>query len=264
MSANIVERPLAPRCLEWRIEHEARRNAVSPRDLEWIRGRCEALDGEIVVLTGAGEAAFCAGFDLQALAQEVDALDAVDDLAAAPDRSLMAATAAMHRARAVFIAALNGPVVGAGVELAVTCDLRVACPRASLQVPAARLGVVYHADGLARMHAVLGPALTRRMLLTNARVDARTAHDHGAIDELTEDAETARTRAAALAAEIAELAPLSVLGNRRLLRSLDAARLPAEALEAHLEARRRAYASEDHAEARRAVAQRRPPRFQGK
>jgi len=253
---SIHARSLAPRVLEWRIDNQARRNAVAPDDLRWIAQQASTLDGEIVVLTGDGEAAFCAGFDLKSLATATEAT---------PDLTLMEATNAMAQARAVFIAAVAGPAVGAGVELAAACDFRVAHARATFRVPAGRLGVVYHAEGLARLHAVFGGALTRRMLLAGATVDAEEAAAvAGAVDELVPAAADVGERARAMASRISQLAPLSVHGNRRLLRALDLAALPDELLRAHDRARAEAYASEDHAEARAAVSQRRDPKFAGR
>jgi enoyl-CoA hydratase/carnithine racemase/uncharacterized protein YqeY len=122
--------------------------------------------GEVVILTGEGDTSFCAGFDLDALPEDSGAL------ALPPDAPLFAATAALRRADATLIAVLHGHVFGAGVELACSCDLRIARDDARFVIPAARLGVVYHADGVALLQRCFGLALTQRLLLLGETVSA--------------------------------------------------------------------------------------------
>jgi len=233
--AGIQEHQLEPGVLRWLLDKPARRNAIDPAMFAWITRRCASLSGEVVILRGAGEQAFTAGFDLKSLAERSASQPAP------PDDVLIAATTAMLAADATFIAALNGYVIGAGVELIASCDLRVACERASLRVPAGKLGVVYHAAGLARIHAAFGPTVARRLFLageTVAIADARASLTAlVAAEEL--DAEVL-----ALAQRVGSLSPRSVHGNRRLLRALDQlAGLAPDLLELHERARREAYAA---------------------
>jgi enoyl-CoA hydratase/carnithine racemase len=230
------EEQLGPGILRWVLDHPARRNAIGPAGFEWIATRCKQLRGEVVLIRGAGDAVFSAGFDLKALAEQVGS-----EQAGTPDLPLIAATAAMQDADATFVAVINGLVIGAGVELISACDLRLARPDASLRIPAGRLGVVYHAAGLTRIHAAFGPTVARRLMLAGdevAIVDARESLCALVeIDRL--DAE-----ALALAERIASQAAHSVAGNRRLLRALDRSRaLPADLLEVHELARLEAYSN---------------------
>jgi enoyl-CoA hydratase/carnithine racemase len=246
---------------------------------EWMAARCATLAGEIVLLRGAGEQAFSAGFDLKALAERLPGRTAerlpgrttegLPDRAAeqqqpsrgsapelrmgqppgiepasqpdAPDRAMIRATDAIADADATFIAVLNGYVIGAGVELISSCDLRIARFGVTLRVPAGKLGVVYHAAGLARIHAAFGPMVVRRLFLADDVVaieDAR-AGLCGVVEAERLDAE-----ALALAERVRSQTPRSVAGNRRLLRALDrATSLAPELLEAHERARRDAYAA---------------------
>ena len=227
------EQELEPGVLAWVIDNPARRNAIAPPVFEWIASRCAELAGEVVILRGAGDRAFSAGFDLTTLA------DLGVGTREQPDDVLIRATAAMQDADATFIAALNGYVIGAGVELVASCDFRIACPAASLRVPAGKLGVIYHAAGLARIHAAFGSTVVRRLFLANEQVpitDVRASLAHLVeLEQLDE-------QALALARRIRELSPHSVAGNRRLLRAIDrATALPADLLEAHEQARREAY-----------------------
>jgi enoyl-CoA hydratase len=259
----------------WWLCNAARRNAVSPAALEWIAARAPALAGEIVVLRGAGEAAiagrepggppgkaFCAGFDLTALL-DAPLPSATAEASALPDASLIAASAAMHRANATFVAALDGYAIGAGVELACACDLRVCARGVFFQVPAAELGVVYHAAGLVAVREAFGPAGARRLLMLGERLSAEDAWSAGALVRLCEPAAFEATLAEVLE-RLRRTAPLALRGNRDLLRRLDHGPLPAAAHEEHEAQRRAAYASEDHREARQARRERRPPRFRGR
>lgn len=248
--------------VRWTLHAPARKNPVTPEALAFIERRCATLDGETVVLRGAGDEAFCAGFDLTALANAARP-SAAASLDALPDAPLIAATAAMRRANATFVAAIEGYAIGAGVELACACDLRIARRGAWFQVPAARLGVVYHADGLARIRAVFGEANTAQLLMLGRRLDAEDAAKSGALVELVA-ADAFAAAVQRVITELARAAPLSLAANRELLRALSDAALPPARREAHDRARVAAYRSDDHREARAALAERRPPRFAGR
>lgn len=247
--------------ITWTLDAPARKNAINPAALAYIRSRCETLQGEVVVLRAAGSEAFCAGFDLTALARAgPPSADAGDD--ELPDATLIAATDAMRHANATFVAAVSGYAIGAGVELVCACDLRIASDNAWFQVPAARLGVVYHADGLARIRAVFGDAGAGALLLLGRRLPAAQAQRAGALLDVVPQPQLDEA-VAQLVAALAKGAPQSIAGNRTLLRALSEATLPADVRQAHADARRRAYGSADHREARDAVAQGRHPEFTG-
>jgi enoyl-CoA hydratase/carnithine racemase len=224
---------------EWAITNPRRRNAIDPDGLRWITGTCPDLRGEVVVLRGAGDDPFCAGFDLTQLQPQPDEL---------PDAVLARATAAMVAADATFVAAVGGYAIGAGVELLASCDIVVAQQDAWLRVPVAQIGVVYHADGLRRIAATFGPAVTQRLLLLNEKVPASQAI--GAIAHLT-SASDLESAVAEVVASLQRAAPASTRGHRRFLRALRAGQpLDGPFLESHEEARRAAYTSADHAAAR--------------
>ncbi|MBK8266324.1 MAG: enoyl-CoA hydratase/isomerase family protein [Nannocystis sp.] len=236
----VREESAAPGVLLWTLDHPQRRNVLDPLTLGWMVSRCSALRGEVVILTGAGEGVFSAGFDLRALPRL-----AAEDPGALPDSPLIAVTGAIARADATFIAAINGPAIGAAVELVLSCDLRIAAPTMSLMVPAAKLGVVYHAAGLVRLRAALGASLCRRLILLGETISAEEALATGAIERIVErDALLAAAMATARA--LSAGAPRSLRAHRALLRLLDqGAELPPAALVAHHEARVAAYAEAD-------------------
>jgi enoyl-CoA hydratase/carnithine racemase len=231
--AGLREEVIEPGVLRWVFDDPARRNPVSPAMFEWIAARCSELAGEVVIVRGEGDRAFTAGFDLTALA------DHTREQPYPPDGVLIRATAAITRANATFIAALNGYVIGAGVELVSCCDFRVGCPSTSLRVPAGKLGVIYHTEGLARIHASFGGTVARRLLLAGEKVEVSDV-----LASLASFVEYARLddEVLGLARRIREQSPRSVAGNRALFRGLElATALPEELLAAHESARREAY-----------------------
>ena len=116
------------------------------------------------------------------------------------------------------MAAMGGHAFGGGLELALACDLRVCAAGAKLGMPPARLGVVYSHTGLRRFVDAIGAARTRELFLTARPITADTALAWGLVNEVVEDV---ADHAVALAAEIASLSPLSLRGNKRVLRALD-------------------------------------------
>jgi enoyl-CoA hydratase/carnithine racemase len=120
------------------------------------------------------------------------------------------------------VAALNGHAIGGGLELALTCDLRVASGDAKLGMPPARLGLVYSHTGLRKFVDAIGVVRTRELFFTAENVDARVAERWGLVNEVVE-ADEVQARSVELAAGIASLAPLSQRGNKRVLRELLAA-----------------------------------------
>ena len=157
---------------------------------------------------------------------------ATEDPSALPDASLIAATVAMHHADATFVAALDGYAIGAGVELACACDLRVCTRDVYFAVPAAALGVVYHAAGLVAVREVFGPGGARRLLMLGERLSADDAWTTGALVRLCDPAAFEATLAEVLE-QLRRAAPLSLRGNRDLLRRLDHGPLSSEALHEH-------------------------------
>lgn len=234
----VVEETLAPGLLRWTLSNPRRRNAVDPEMLAWIAHRAGELAGEVVLLCGEGDRVFCAGFDLNALpASPPSGL-------ASPDQLLIDATAAMGRADGTFIAVLGGLVIGAGVEL--TCALRPPPRPPRRHLPGAgeqSFGSSHHAAGLARFHAVFGPALCRRLLLAGEAIDADEA--------LRASAPSRGGPAEALDAEAEALARRILAGahslrhHRDLSASSSAGPLDAERLDRHQAAREAAYGAAD-------------------
>lgn len=194
-----------------------------------------------IVVTGAGTS-FCAGADFGEVYS-----DGFRD-------ALYAALHAVTGAPVPVVAAVNGPAIGAGTQLAVACDLRVAGPTALFGVPTARIGLAVDPWTIHRLAQVAGGATARALLLACEQIGAETAHARGLVDRLG-----SRADALELAADIASLAPLTLRYNKL---ALDRTDLPADdpLLVAAFEA---CWASADLAEGRRARAERRAATFTG-
>ncbi len=236
------------------LRNEKKRNAHAPPLLDALVAALARRPGEgarAVVLTGAGDV-FSSGYDLSAL-----------PTGAAPAQHPMgAALAALAGGPLPVVAALNGPAIGGGCELAATCDLRVAHEAVTLTMPPVRLGLVYAPTGLARFVALCGLSRTRELFLTARPVEAARALGWGLVDRVVARDAVLAT-ALALAEEMARGAPLAVAGTRRalelLLPSVDAAGA-AELARLMQEA----WLSEDAAEARAAFREKRKPEFKGR
>jgi len=241
------------------LENEAKRNAVDPALLAAIVDACRAADADGVrclVLTGKGEKAFCSGYDLG----ELEQARPEDPL---PDAALQVAISAIEHARPPVIAAINGAAYGAGAELAVACDLRVADATARISLPPAKLGIVYAPAGLQRFVEIVGLSRAKRLFYTGEAVTAARAEAMGLVDEVTE-AGAALERAVELAKVIAGNAPIAVQGMKRIFLLLRRRDLP-QAVVGEVEAlRRMSFHSEDAREGVEALRQRRKPRFVGR
>lgn len=240
------------------LRNERKRNAVGPALLEALADAVVAADRDGVrclVITGAGDRAFCAGYDLDLLRDAPP-----DEQAHLPDALLQQTLQTIERAAPPVIAAINGHAYGAGAELATACDLRIASSSARLAMPPAKLGIVYDPAGLQRFVDLVGLAWTRRLFYTGDPVEAERAREIGLVDEVVPQAEVLG-EAITLAERIAKNSPLAVQGMKRILSLTRRRELPAAAV-AEVEALRRAsFSSPDAKEGIAAALERRTPRF---
>jgi enoyl-CoA hydratase/carnithine racemase len=256
----LVDRP-ADGVLRLTISNPAKRNALDHAILDAITAVMGDLgDARTVILTGAG-GMFSSGYDIGDLPEDVFAEEA-ERLVAHP---FAEALDALDDCPIPTVAALPGHTIGGGLELALTCDLRLAADGILLGMPPAKLGLVYSHTGIRRFLQTIGAPRTRELFLTGRNVDARTAQSWGLVNEVfgTADLETA---AIDLAADLAANAPLSVRGNKRVIRELLAAEGPLdETVERELiELREASFHSEDMREGVRAFGQKRPARWKGR
>ena len=216
-----------------------------------------ADDVRAVLLTASGKH-FCAGADLspdEGPGGDADAADAADGPSA-----LYAAAVRLFRTRAPIVAAVQGAAIGGGLGLALAADLRVGAPEARLSANFARLGF-HHGFGLTvTLPMVVGPQRAMELLYTGRRIDGERAHELGLLDHLV-PLDEVHGRALDLAAEIAGSAPLAVESIRATLRG-DLADRVAAATDHERREQTRLRRTSDFAEGTRAMAERRPPRFE--
>jgi len=242
------------------IANPAKRNALDQEILDAIAAAVPDLDAKCVILTGS-ETMFSAGYDIGDIPSEVFAQEA-EKLVAHP---FAAAIEALETYPYPTVAALNGHAIGGGLEVALSCDLRIAAAGIRLGMPPAKLGLVYSHTGIRRFLDVIGAARTRELFLVGRNVDAETAERWSLVNEVVPGTEL-EARALALAEEIAANAPLSLSGNKRVVRELLAAESQlAVDIERELVALRAAcFQSEDFREGVRAFGEKRKPRWRGR
>jgi enoyl-CoA hydratase/carnithine racemase len=254
----LVDEP-APGVARLTISNPRKRGALDHAILDALAERLPRLEARCVVLTGE-DGMFSAGYDIGDIADEVFAEEA-EKLVAHP---FTAALDALDAYPYPTLAALGGHAIGGGLELALACDLRIAASGIRLGMPPAKLGLVYSHTGLQRFIAAVGVPRTRELFLLGRNVDAATAHGWGLVNWLA-DGESLAAEALALAEELAGNAPLSLAGNKRVIRALLAAEQLDPATERELvELRRACFTSEDFREGVRSFAEKRPPRWRGR
>jgi enoyl-CoA hydratase len=238
------------------IDRQERRNALNQEMCDDLRRRLQrSKDLRAVVITGAGTA-FCSGADLVTRFETADGSNT--DMFRPAFEDVLDAIVAFP---SPVIAAINGPAIGAGMQLAVACDVRVAALGARMAIPGGRLGIHLSARNIWRLAHLVGQGAARDFLLAGRMVDAQEAQHLGLVQYVEHDA---LASALALAGEIAAAAPLTIRGHKRALNLVadeqwigEAARIEIAALEAE------AFASQDLQEGLAAFAEKRTPDFKG-
>jgi enoyl-CoA hydratase/carnithine racemase len=260
MAGELLHDEPADGVLRLTISNPEKRNALDHAILDEIAAALRETEARCVVLTGA-QGMFSSGYDIGDIPDDVFSVEA-ERLVAHPFTTALDALDAFDRPT---LAACGGHTIGGGLELALSCDLRVASDQIKLGMPPAKLGLVYSHTGLRRFIDTIGVARTRELFLLGRNVDATTALEWGMVNRVAPADEVAEL-AVELAAEMAANAPLSVRGNKRVIRALLEAegRLDPEVERELIELRQACFASEDFQEGVRAFAEKRPPHWRGK
>jgi enoyl-CoA hydratase/carnithine racemase len=242
------------------ISNPGRRGALDRAILDGLATTMPRLDARCVILTGEGHA-FSAGYDIADLPENVFA-DEAEKLVAHP---FAGAIDAVEAYPFPTIAALNGHAIGGGLELALSCDLRVAAQTITVGMPPAKLGLVYSHTGIRKFIDAVGATRARELFLVGARIDADTAEAWGLVNRVVAENELG-VAALDLAREVAANAPLAQQGNKRVIRAvLDGRAALAPAVERELlELRHNCFSSEDFREGVRAFAEKREARWRGR
>ena len=256
----IVDRP-ADGVLRLAISNPAKRNALDHEILAAITAELSALgDVRCVILTGRG-GMFSSGYDIGELDPETFA-DEAEKLVAHP---FCSALAALDATDVPTLAVLAGSTIGGGLELALACDLRLAGEHIKLGMPPAKLGLIYSHTGLRRFVDAIGEPRTRELFLLGRYIDAETARIWGLVNWVVERDEL-ETTALELATQLAGNSPLSMAGNKRVLRELLHAEgaLDPDVEREMLALRASSFRSQDLLEGVSAFAQKRTPSWKGR
>jgi enoyl-CoA hydratase/carnithine racemase len=245
------------------INNPDKRNALDHDILDAFAAAMPRLDRGVetrcVIVTGVGKI-FSAGYDIGGIPDEVFAEEA-ERLVAHPFHR---AIEAVESFPFPTVAALNGHALGGGLELALSCDLRLAATGVKVGMPPAKLGLIYSHTGLQKFIDTIGAARTRELFLVGRNLDAEHAERIGLVNEVVPDGEVEHA-AVELASEIASNAPVSMRGNKEIIRRLISSRRLTEEDERELiELRLSSFRTEDFREGVRAFAEKRKPQWKGR
>lgn len=261
LTARVIAEKQGP--VGWLVfNNPERRNAVSldmweaiPRVLDRFETDPEV---RVIVLAGAGDKAFVSGADISQFESQRSGAEAVQRY----EEIAEGAQLRLQRCDKPVLAMIRGYCLGAGVNIALTCDLRIAAEDARFGIPAARMGLGYRVSSTKNLVDTIGPAHTREMLITARQYGAAEAERIGLVQRVVP--------AAALEAEVLETcagiaanAPLTMRTAKRIVRELLAS--PESFDEAACRALvKECFESSDYKEGRRAFMEKRRPAFQGR
>ena len=246
------------------LNRPRKKNSLTPELVNVLLRTLEELAADdtvrVLVLRGAGDTAFCAGYDIGALPtgsgddarQKLKSLNPVEDL---------------FRAVLNFpfpvIALIQGVAFGAGCELAICCDIRIGSEESRMAMPPTKLGLVYPWRGLQRFIRTIGPGGTKEIFFSGRIYQGTRLKELGLVDYLvaSEDIESFTF---GMAAEIAANAPLALRGTKRAISLLMQSESFDETKAAEADSLTEAsFLSRDLEEGRLAFLEKRKPRFRG-
>ncbi len=194
-----------------------RPQAMNSLSLQMLTEFCEALDAaafdpevSCVVITGAGERAFCAGADLKERAgmNELEVRKTVSTIRATMDK--------LGNLPMPSIAAVNGVALGGGTEIALACDLRIVADSARMGLTETSLAIIPGAGGTQRLPRIIGIAKAKELIFTARRIDAEEALAIGLANKVA-PLGSLLDEAKALAAEIGKNGPIALRMAKRAI-----------------------------------------------
>ncbi|MHB8894518.1 MAG: enoyl-CoA hydratase/isomerase family protein [Candidatus Geothermincolia bacterium] len=246
------------------LNREEAGNALSSTLLRKLTRTLKDLSSDktvrCAVLRGAGPKAFCAGMDLKEMLGGTpaenyalisrggrlrDALQAIDDFPLP------------------IIAQMTGFAFGAGLEMALACDIRIGAEGTRVGMPPSRLGIVYPPEGVMRFLREVGPLTTRKLFLTARQFNAGEAKEMGLLDWVVPD-EVVEEFTMDVAHDIMKLAPLSLVGLKKSISILSKGGQRATTDPVITKLVKDAIGSSDAREGMAAFAEKRDPDFEGK
>jgi enoyl-CoA hydratase/carnithine racemase len=236
------------------ISNPGKSGAIDAHIINQLATTFAELEAGCVILTGVGNA-FSSGCDLDQFASASTPDDAYRLVSEQFEPALELIAAYAYPT----IAAINGHAIGAGLELALACDLRIGAADCRFGMPPAKLGLVYSRAGMRRFVDTIGAARTRELFLVGDPIDAATAMHWGLLHRLVTADELTKA-ASDLAEKVAAHAPLAQRGNKRVIDAVTGDHLP-ESDRTLDELRIASFRSQDFGEGVRAFAEKRAPRW---
>jgi enoyl-CoA hydratase len=247
--------------LGWLIfNNPERRNAVSVDMWEAIPEVLAQYEADpevrVIVLAGAGDKAFVSGADISQFEKERSGPEAVQRY----EELAEGAAAKLQGCDKPVVGMIRGYCLGAGMNIAVLCDIRIASDDARFGIPAAKMGLGYRASSMKNLVEIVGAAPAREIMLTARQFTAAEARDMGLVNRVVAN-EKLEEVTRELCETIAGNAPLTMRTAKRIIREIgkveyDAARCRAWAKEC--------FDSADYQEGRKAFMEKRKPVFTGK
>lgn len=234
------------------------RNALNFETWKYLTAAFETLEKDheirVIVVTGAGNKAFVAGADLNALKER--------SAVATFYGELPAALAKVEKNKKPLIAAINGFALGGGLELALACDIRIASDKAKFGQTEINVGIIPGYGGTQRLPRLIGSALTKEMIFTGKIISAEEAEKIGLVNRVVPHDDLMKV-VLSLADDIAEKSPLIIqIAKQAINFGLDSS--INTALQLELLSQSLVFATEDHSEGINAFLEKRVPVFKGR
>ncbi len=237
----------------------------APGDGEAFRAACDAINQDLetrcVVLTGAGRA-FSAGGDIKAMRDKTGTFGGTPPAISDGYRdNIHMMLHALHGIRVPVIAAVNGPAIGLGCDVACLADIRIASDKAKFGVTFLKLGIIPGDGGTWILPRVIGMSRAAELFYTGDVIDAGTAREWGLVSRVV-DHDALVDETMALATRIAEMPPHSLRQSKMLLRQGQQITYDT-ALEMAANTQAMMHHTEDHAEGVTALLEKRAAVFKG-
>ena len=210
-------------------------------------------DLRVLIITGTGRA-FSAGEDVHGMG----------DLSSNGPKSFRRRVRMIHnvfdeleKIEVPVIAAINGVAAGGGLELALSCDFRIAADSAKMGLPEGNVGLIPGSGGISRLVKLVGPAVAKRLVMTGEIIPATKALDHGLVEEVVETGKSF-TKGIELAEQVCNQSPLSVSACKELIHS---ARSQQNSYESELKPFVELFDTKDQKEGVSAFLEKRPPKW---
>jgi enoyl-CoA hydratase len=237
-----------------------RRNAVSVDMWEALPGALAGFAADpavrVVVLAGAGDKAFVSGADISQFEKERAGPEAVQRYEELAER----AQATLQDFEKPVLAMIRGYCLGAGLNIAAICDLRIAAEDARLGIPAAKMGLGYRASSMKNLVDLVGVANAKEIMLTARQFGAAEAKQMGLVHQVAKVEELEQT-VREICETLAGNAPLTMRAAKRIIREVSRIDYDAAKCRAWV---KECFDSEDYREGRKAFMEKRKPVFKGR